>query len=311
MNQKSDFVLPFQLDKAPIRGRFVRLGDTLHNIIDRHKYPHLVNLLLEELIALTTALANLFKYEGVFTLQISGDGPIRLMVVDVTHEGEIRACARFTEEAVLKLPPSMTSVYTIFGTGYLAFTIVQNSSDDRYQGIVDLDGSTISECLHHFFRKSDQLETGIVVYSSSHYTNDSDHLAGAIIIQRMPSEPGLSFEQIEQENDAWLRSLSVLGTTTSTELLSKSISAEDLLYRLFWEDGIRTFESRPIIARCHCSKDRVETMLKTFSASDIQGMIENEAISVVCEFCSQEYKFDPNNFLMPLASEPLNSDLIK
>lgn len=297
MQPTSDFVLPFQLEKVSIRGRLVRLKSSLHEIIDRHKYPILINRLLEEVVALTAALANFFKYDGVFTLQISGDGPVRLMVVDVTHTGDIRACARFDEEAVTKLAISTASIHPIFGTGYLAFTIVQENTDDRYQGIVDLDGSTIAECLHHFFRQSDQLETGIVVYSRAENADTQDHLAAALILQRMPTASGLSFEQIEIENDAWLRSLSILGTTTSKELLSSELSAQDFLFRLFWEDGIRIFEHRPMNAKCRCSKERVETMLKTFSATAIKDMIENEKISVVCEFCNQEYIFEPKMLL--------------
>jgi len=110
MDQKSDFVLPFQLEKVSIRGRLVRLKGSLHEILARHNYPPLVNRLLEELIALTAALANLFKFEGVFTLQIKGDGPVRLLVVDISHEGGIRACARFDEKAVSKLPISTASI---------------------------------------------------------------------------------------------------------------------------------------------------------------------------------------------------------
>jgi molecular chaperone Hsp33 len=296
INPISDFILPFQLEKTPIRGRLVRLKDSIQNILERHQYPSLVNSLLEELIALSTALASLFKFEGIFTLQISGEGPIRLMVVDITDKGEIRACARFDTEAVLKLPPSTASIYPIFGAGYLAFTITQNTSDDRYQGIVDLSGSTLSECLHHFFRQSDQLETAITVFSEAKNINSSAHVAAALIIQRMPGNPSLSFETIEKENDVWLRSLSLLGTATASELLSAGLSAQDILFRLFWEDGVRIFESRSLIAKCRCSEDKVLEMLKTFSASDIQEMVQDDKISVTCEFCNQGYVFDPQVF---------------
>jgi molecular chaperone Hsp33 len=292
-NSESDFVLPFQLEKTSIRGRLVRLKYSLKEILDNHKYPILINRLTEELVALAVSLANLFKYEGVFTLQVSGNGPVRLMVVDVTHEGKIRACARFDEEAILKLPISTTPIHPIFGTGYLAFTITQNKADDRYQGIVELEGTTLAECLHHFFRQSDQLETGIIVCSRTETSNPSDHLAASMILQRIPTSAGLSFDEIEAENDDWLRSLSILGTATSNELLGSDLSAQDVLFRLFWEDGIRIFETRPIIAKCSCSSERVEAMLKTFSKNDIQDMIENDVITVTCEFCNQAYTFDP------------------
>jgi molecular chaperone Hsp33 len=295
MDPISDFVLPFQLEKAPVRGRLVRLKNSVQDITHKHQYPPVVNRLLAELIALTTALSHLFKFESVFTLQITGDGPVRLMVVDITHEGDIRACARFNEDAVTKLPASTPSIHSVFGSGYLAFTIVQNNADDRYQGIVELEGSTLSECLHHFFRQSDQLETGIVVFANTHNVHSQDHLAAALIVQRMPPASGSSIAGIESEQDDWLRVLSVLGTATAKELLSKDLPVQDLLYRLFWEDGIRVFDYRPLVAKCRCSKDRVEDMLKTFSQVDIGDMIEDDLICVTCEFCNQEYRFDPSS----------------
>lgn len=293
MTPESDFVLPFQLEKASIRGRFVRLKSSVGDILDRHEYPPLINRLLTELIALTTALSHLFKFESVFTLQITGDGPVRLMVVDITHEGGIRACARFDEEAVKKLPISTDPIQTIVGGGYLAFTIVQNNTDDRYQGIVELQGTTLTDCLHHFFRQSDQLDTGVVVFSQTDKVNTSDHLASALIIQRMPTSTGVSGEAIEGENDAWIRSLSILGTSTAEEMLSGSLSHSDLLFRLFWEDGVRVFEQHHLFAKCRCSEDRVKEMLETFSQTDLQDMIKNNLISVTCEFCNQSYTFDP------------------
>ena len=289
----SDFVLPFQLEKTSIRGRIVRLKSTVGEIAQRHDYPSIVNHLLAELTSLTVALASFFKFEGVFTLQISGNGPVRLMVVDVTHDGKIRACARFDEGQVAQLPASPSSLYPVLGTGYLAFTIDQANSDDRYQGIVELSGTTLTDCLHHFFRQSDQLETGIVVFAQSNQAEMSDHLAGALMIQRMPASDNPSFEEIDAQNDAWLRSLSLLGTTTAKELLSSDLAAEDLLVRLFWEDGVRVFEERPLIAQCRCSEMRIKQMLQTFSPSDRQAMVEEEEIKVICEFCSQAYTFDP------------------
>lgn len=293
MTSPSDFVLPLSLEKSPIRGRLVRLKGSMQSILERHKYPSVVNQLLAELVALAAALADLFKFEGIFTLQVSGDGPIRLMVVDITYEGEVRACARFDEEKVLKLPPLMTSVYTLFGTGHLAFTIDQAHSEERYQGVVDLSGSTFSECLHHFFRQSDQLETGIIVFAREQNIHTDNHLSAALIIQRMPPSSSLTFDEIEKENDAWLRALSLLGTATAQELLSADLTADDILFRLFWEEGVRVFEKRPLMEKCRCSEKRIKEMLQTFTTQDIDEMAQDGAISVTCEFCSQHYRFDP------------------
>lgn len=296
MKLSSDFILPFQLDNVSVRGRLVKLKKSMQEILENHQYPFLVNQLLEELVSLTTALASLFKFEGIFTLQVSGDGPIRLMVVDMTHEGHIRTCARFDEEKIMKLPKTTKSLHMLVGVGNMALTIDQDHSNDRYQGVVQLEGSTLSECLHHFFRQSDQLETGVVAFAQSE-NNPEGSLTGALIIQRMPLASHLSVEEIEQENDGWLKSLSILGTSTAKELLSEDLSAEDFLFRLFWEDGVRVFEKRSVIAKCRCSEDRIFQMLKTFSSTDVQDMIENGKISVTCEFCSQLYEFDPQALL--------------
>jgi len=299
MGSLTDFVLPFQFENIAIRGRFVRLKDTVKDILERHQYPPLVNRLLEELITLGVGLANLFKFEGIFTLQINGSGPLRLMVVDITHTGEIRACAQFDKEKILILPLSTKLIYPILGTGYMAFTIDQNNSDDRYQGIVELKGSTLGECLHHFFRQSDQLETGLIVFTNPENINTADYLAATLIIQRMPVIQAPSFAKIESENDAWLRSLSLMGTATSQELLSSGLSAEDVLFRLFWEESIRIFEKRFFMAKCRCSEERIIQMLKTFPVADMKEMIKDGKIFVTCEFCNQSYTFVPQELLVP------------
>jgi molecular chaperone Hsp33 len=242
------------------------------------------------------ALVSGFKFDGIFTLQISGNGPLHLLVVDITSSGNVRACARFDEESINAISLKKHSVQSIIGAGYLAFTIDQNTSDDRYQGTVELTGPTLAQCLHHFFRQSEQLATGVTV--ATNLTSDKEsYKAAALYVQRIPNHAASDFSEIESENDGWLKTLSILGTTTSTELLDKSLPENDLLYRLFWEDGCRVFDEKHVQPQCRCSKERIESMLKTFSEGDIRDMVVDNKITVTCEFCSQTYDFQEEEFI--------------
>lgn len=293
----SDQIIPFHLKKAPIRGRLVRLDTVIADILKPHNYPPLVNRYLTEAIALSAALVSGFKFDGIFTLQISGAGPLRLIVVDVKSNGDIRACARFDAEGISKLENKLHSVQSVMGAGYLAFTVDQNESDDRYQGTVELIGPTFAECLHHFFRQSEQLATGITTAISSSTPETNHYTVAALMVQKIPSTSSRNLEDLEKESDDWLRILSILGTTTGKELLDKNLSSSDLLYRLFWEDDVYVLDEKKLTAKCRCSPERIEGMLKTFSQDDRKAMVVNHKIIVTCEFCSTTYEFEESEFV--------------
>src|SRR5579863_5532519 len=157
-----DLVQPFQIDPFGLRGRLVRLGPLLDEILTRHAYPEPVAVILGEAIVLAAALAGALKYEGVFTLQTKGDGPIRLIVADVTSAGAVRGYAQFDTDAVAAAGPG-ARVPRLLGAGYLAFTVDQGEHTARYQGIVELEGASLAECTHHYFRQSEQVEAGLKV----------------------------------------------------------------------------------------------------------------------------------------------------
>ena len=135
-------IQPFRLEKSNVRGRMVRVGSVLEHIMQQHKYPPPVSALLSEVATLCLLLSAMLKYEGIFTLQIKGDGPIRMLVADVTHQGEMRAYASFDEQGVKKLAKRKKEVrgdhYHLLGKGYIAFTVDQGDAENRYQGIVEL-----------------------------------------------------------------------------------------------------------------------------------------------------------------------------
>lgn len=291
-----DIVLPFQLQNSAIRGRLVRLDEAIWQIIHQHHYPEVVNDYLAQTTALSLAILHCFKFEGTFTLQINGDGPLRLLVVNATSEGDIRACAQFEEEKLMALSESeRKKLHHVFGQAHMAFTIDPDTAEDRYQGIVELTGSTLAESVNHYFRQSEQLETGFVVASGS---SEGELGAAALMIQRLPVTSRQDSEEQEREDDAWIHALSITGSVTKKELLDRTLSNQALLYRLFWEEGATIHASKSYRARCRCSSERIFDMLKTFSANDLKDMVKEEdhKIAVKCEFCGTSYDFEEEEF---------------
>lgn len=289
-----DTVVPFQLENSAVRGRLVRLDEQAWKILDQHDYPAAVNAYLAQVTALGITLANCFKYDGLFTLQITGDGPLRILVVDIEDQKFVRGCARFDNDQVMALSEKDSkNIQKIFGQGTLVFTIDPKTGDDRYQGVVELTGTTLSETTHHFFRQSEQLETGIVLANGS----DRHELAcAALMIQRLPLDQNVSPEDRDEADDKWIHALSVVGSTTRKELLDRALSNNDLLYRLFWEGGVRTYDAQAIEARCRCSQVKIKDMLDGFSVLDRQEMLFEDKITVTCEFCGVGYSFSEDDF---------------
>ncbi len=295
-----DLIQPFQIDNSGLRGRLVRLGPVLDEILTRHAYPEPVALMLGEAIALAAALAGALKYEGVFTLQTRGDGPIRLLVADVTSAGAVRGYAQYDAEklakAVAAMPGGATgiggSVPRLLGAGHLAFTVDQGEHTDRYQGIVELQGATLAECAHHYFRQSEQVEAGLKVAVAR--LPDSDGAArwrgGSLMIQRLPPEGDAA--KRDAAEDGWRRAVILMSSSTSRELVDPDLAPEALLFRLFHEDGVRAYRRLELAARCRCSRERVETVLRMMPADELATMQIDGHILVTCQFCSAVYDFD-------------------
>ena len=163
----TDFIRPFMLSDGLFRGIITRTGGIMQEINKRKEYPEPVALLLSEAITLTALLSSALKYEGVFTLQIKGDGAVKTLVVDETSDGGIRAYARFEEEELDKVAPESIknrgSVPALLGGGYMVFTMDNSDGSERYQGMVELEGSTLAECAHKYFQQSEQIETAIKI----------------------------------------------------------------------------------------------------------------------------------------------------
>lgn len=300
-----DLVQPFQIDPFRLRGRLVRLGPLLDEILTRHAYPEAVARLLGEAIALAAALAGALKYEGVFTLQTKGDGPINLLVADVTSGGAVRGYAQYDAEklaSALGTTPSPESVPRLLGAGFLAFTVDQGEHTDRYQGIVELQGASLAECVHHYFRQSEQVEAGIKVAVAQVPGEDGTlhWRAGSLMIQRLPLEGGS--RRNEAEEDGWRRAMILMSSSTSKELVDPALKPEGLLFRLYHEDGVRVYRRHRLAAECRCSRERVEQMLRMMPADELSAMKSDGEVVVTCEFCSAAYGFDERD--MAVLAEP-------
>lgn len=289
-----DFVLPFQIEASRLRGRVVKLGPAIDEILTRHDYPPTVARFLAETATLAVLLASMLKYEGIFTLQTKGDGPIRLMVADVTSVGDVRAYAQFDPEALAKAERDVdiAPAAALLGKGYIAFTVDQGQDTDRYQGIVELYGKTLTDCVQHYFRQSEQIDTGLTVSVDREVNPDGtpgQWRTGGIMIQRLPQEQGLVASDKE---DDWRRAMVLMASVTGDELLSTDLAASDLLYRLFHEDGVRIYEGHALRFGCRCSRERVENMLRSLPREEVQELkIDDGRVEVTCQFCSTDYHF--------------------
>lgn len=288
-----DLVQTFQLEHSNLRGRLVRLGGALDEILTRHAYPEPVAHLLGETIALAAALAAMLKFEGIFTLQTKGDGPIRMMVADVTSTGDVRGYAQFDEAQLAAIDEDRVRdapFATLIGQGYLAFTVDQGENTERYQGIVELSGNTLMDCVQHYFRQSEQVITGLTV-AVRH--GPEGWRGGALMLQRMPGEGGSAVTRPANDvEDDWRRAMVLMSTVTEAELTDARLPANDLLFRLFHEEGVRVWPPSPLQPGCRCSRERVAGVLGTLTDEELADMKIEGRIEASCQFCSTVYTFD-------------------
>jgi molecular chaperone Hsp33 len=289
--RSDDLVQPFQIEKTALRGRLVRLGGVVDGIVSKHDYPEPVAAMLAEAVTLAVVLAGALKYEGVFTLQTKGDGPIRLMIADVTTGGAVRGYCQYDAEKLAQaMKGTGAPVPRLLGAGYIAFTVDQGEHTDRYQGIVELQGSTLAECAHHYFRQSEQLQAGIKVAVGR---ENGAWRAGGIMLQRLPVEGGAATPaETETQEDGWRRAMILMSSSRSEELLDERLTANELLFRLFHEDGVRVWKPQALAAQCRCSRERVERILRAMPEEDLADMALGDGrVEVTCEFCNECYDF--------------------
>jgi molecular chaperone Hsp33 len=309
---EDDTILPFEVPALDLRGRVVRLGPAVDEILARHDYPAPVAKLLGEAIVLTGLLGSSLKFEGRFILQTQSDGPVRMLIVDFVTPDRVRACARFDRARLdAAVEAGKTSSGDLLGNGHLAMTIDRGPEMNRYQGLVALQGGTLEDAAHEYFLRSEQIPTRVRLAVAEELRRGADYRwrAGGILVQFLPKatermrqadlHPGDAPEGTEQhvvpEDDAWVEGRALVETVEPIELIDPALSSEALLYRLFHERGVKVFNSVPLNAQCSCSRENVAAMLRSFSQDDRDHMVQNGRIHVTCEFCNATYGFQPED----------------
>lgn len=286
----TDFALPFMIESAGLRGRIVKLDTAIDQILQAHSYLPAVAQLTAETTTLAVLLGTMLKYEGIFTLQTQSDGLVKMLVSDYTSAGDVRACAKVSDISALD------SNANLLGNGHMAFTVDQGTHTERYQGIVALKNGSLLQSIQDYFVQSEQIRTGIKLAVGQ---VDGQWRGAAIMIQDMPEEGGLGKPgeggNVSAAEDDWRRIMILLQSCTDDELLSSLVNAEELLFRLFHEEGVRVFDSKKVQKNCRCTMEKVEGVLTTLSDDDIQHLTVDGKISMTCEFCSREFAFDPTH----------------
>lgn len=312
-----DLVQPFQLEsggdgEARLTGRLSRLGPVVDDVLRRHDYPEPVAELLGQAIALSVTLAAALKFDGIFTFQAQGDGPVSLLLADIqTYDGGeryvVRGYANYDAEAVA----DRTGARALLGKGYLALTVDQGPHTDRYQGMVELVGDTLAECAQHYFRQSQQMDAAIMVSAGRAGDGpDAPWRAGAMMVQRIADDPN-QYLPSDDEADTWRRVMMLMATGTDAEMLAEDLAAERYLFRLFHEEGVRVTPARPVARGCRCSEDRVFNVLVQLPREDLYDLAEDGMLKVTCEFCNETYRFTPEavearSAAMDLPESPLD-----
>ncbi len=302
-----DRVRPFALEHAPVRGRIVRLGPVLDEILALHPYPPPLARHLGRLVALTAMLGSMVKAHGRVTVQARGgeEAPLAYMVADcqLEEEGEaagLRAFASVREGH--PLPADDGSDETLLPAwmgkrGDLAITLEFTKTGRRYQGIVPVGNGDLARAAEEYFAQSEQIPTRVMLAAARHHPSRGWR-AGGLLIQHMPSTGGKTASSPVEDPDAWPRVRMLFETLRPGELLDPALGDDALVYRLFHEEGVRVFPPTTLRHRCSCSREKVARMLAQFTDEERAGMREEDGhITVQCQYCGRRYRFKENDIV--------------
>ena len=284
-------IIPFQLSNNEVRGMIVRFDTVLYNIIKRHNYAQNIESLLADTLTITACLGSRMKHDGVFTIQCKGSGDVHTLFADITNHGCLRGYVGLKED----FKNENVNLLKLMNSGHISFTLDQGKYSKRYQGIVELE-EEISKATELYFSNSEQLETK---FSTFNYYDideaDRGNLfpGGLIMLQKMPIKNKFSEET---NKEVWELSRDFLSTLKKEEFLSTKLSSKDILFRLFNELKVITYDEIEIKDMCRCSQDRVQFALNNLDKKELSEIAdENGEIRVTCEFCKTERLFSHPN----------------
>jgi molecular chaperone Hsp33 len=287
----NDTLQKFIFDNAAVRGEFVEISDTWREIQQRHSYPPAVKTVLGEMVAAAALLSANLKFNGAIIMQIHGDGPVRLLVVECDSELRIRATAKLSEDATVSDGASLTELLNATGKGRFVITldpIDKMPGQQPYQGIVPLDGEDMATVIENYMLRSEQLDTRL-------WLGADDQVSRGLLLQKLPRHSGKD-DQVAQSSEAedletWNRAVMLASTLKQPELLSTDI--QTLMNRLFWEETIRVFEPAHPQFHCSCTREKVGNMLKMLGREEVDSALDELGqLAINCDFCGKHYAFD-------------------
>jgi molecular chaperone Hsp33 len=281
-----DEAVSFTIPARHVRGRVVRLGPLLGEILSAHDYPAPIARTLSEALVLTALLGSMLKEpEGQLTVQAQTEsGIVDLLVCDY-RAGELRGYIRFDAERLGTLP-SHRDLTALFGKGYLAITFDLPAAKERYQGIVPLEGSSLGDAAEHYFTQSEQVPSLVRLA-----VDDTGHVAGGLLVQHLPEgEEGRDRIHTRLDHPEWEHVRILAATTKAHELSEQTLPLESLLWRLFHEEEVHVLAGVPLSKGCRCSVEHIRSVIARFPAAERAQMgDEHGFIGVDCEFCSRQF----------------------
>ena len=276
MTTQQDALQRFVFDNTPIRGNIVHLNHTFNTALQHQNCPPVLRAALGELMAASALLAATLKMQGALVLQVQGKGLVKLLVVECNADLSMRATAKWASDSSID-ELSAADFIDLIGEGHFVITLDPKDGGQTYQGVVPLEGNSISEILQNYMQRSEQIETRIWLAC------DQQSAAG-MLLQKLPDQP-------EQDADAWTRTGYLAETMRQEELLG--LEPEDLLQRLFNQEDVRLFDAQQVKFHCSCSRSSVSAMLQLLGQQEVESIIEErDSIEVHCDFCNKDYEFD-------------------
>ncbi len=271
---KQDQLHRFLFEQHAVRGEVITVDETFHHILENHDYPAAVKGLLGELLVATSLLTATLKFDGDITVQIQGDGPVTLAVINGNNLQQMRGVARVNGPVV-----AGSTLKQMIGNGYMVITITP-SQGERYQGIVAMEGETLEECIDAYFLQSEQLPTRLFIRVGE---LDGNAIAGGMLLQVLPAAD-------ETSHDIFDHLVQLTATIKGKEL--SELDIKEVLHRLYHEEDVTLYDPQAVEFRCTCSRERCEGSLATLPKEDVIDILQKDGkIDMECEYCGSHYVF--------------------
>jgi molecular chaperone Hsp33 len=297
-----DTLQKFIFENAAVRGEFVEISDTWREVQARHNYPAAVKTVLGDMLAAAALLSANLKFNGAIIMQIHGDGPVKLMVVECDSELRLRATAKLAEGAQVADDATLTSLLNANGHGRFVITLDpldKVPGQQPYQGIVPLDGDDMATVIENYMLRSEQLDTRLWLAAD-------DKVSRGLLLQKLPRHSGKEDQTVQaseaEDLETWNRAVMLASTLKQEELLSTDI--QTLMNRLFWEETIRVFEPSHPTFHCSCTREKVGNMLKMLGNEEVDSALADLGeLAINCDFCGKHYTFDKVDCAQLFASD--------